>query len=158
MGRAARRLLLMLGLWLPAAACQAAPGIAVVASRDAPHMTLDRATLRDVYLKKVFVDRHGDALVPVNLPPDDPLRRAFSRAVLGEAPESLQGYWNERYFHGVRPPYVLASQAAVARFVAGTAGAIGYLASCRVDPGLRTLLVLPVPAAEQAALADSCGR
>jgi ABC-type phosphate transport system substrate-binding protein len=143
-------------LWTGAGPAGAAEGIAVIVARNAPQTTMDRATLRDIYLKKVFVDPQGNALVPVNLPADNALRRAFSRELLREDAEALQSYWNERYFHGIRPPYVLGSQRAVLRFVAGTEGAIGYVASCRVDADVRVLARLPVPSAERGALREAC--
>jgi ABC-type phosphate transport system substrate-binding protein len=37
------------------------------------------------------------------------------------------------YFHGVQPPYVLASDEAVIRFVVSTPGAIGYVSNCLAD-------------------------
>jgi ABC-type phosphate transport system substrate-binding protein len=135
---------------------RAGPGIAVIVSRDAPRRVLDRVTLSDIYLKKIFVDGAGNALIPVNLPPDDPLRRAFSLSLLGQTSDQLQGYWNERYFHGVRPPYVLGSPNAVIRFVAGTDGAIGYVAACQVDARVRALMVLPVPPSEREAVERLC--
>jgi len=150
-----RLLLAALGL-IAAGSARSDPQIAVIVARDAPHIALAPATLRDIYLKKIFVDEHGHALVPANLPPGHALRRAFAADLFRRPQQALQRYWNERYFHGVRPPYVLGSQNAVLRFVAHTEGAIGYVASCRVDASVRTVLTLPVPAAERAAVARLC--
>jgi ABC-type phosphate transport system substrate-binding protein len=131
-------------------------GIAVIVARDAPPLRLNRAMLRDIYLKKIFVDERGRALIPVNLPPDHALRLAMSHSLFHESDDALQRYWNERYFHGVRPPYVLGSQNAVLRFVAHTAGAIGYVAACRLGPAVRKVMVLPVPASQRPAVARLC--
>ncbi len=153
------RLNLALGFMLAFGLCgitpaaPADPGIAVIVARSGPELPIDLATLRDIYLKKIVVDRAGHMLVPVNLPSGNALRRAFSLSLLHETSEGLQNYWNERYFHGIRPPYVLGSQAAVLRFVSGTEGAIGYVASCRVNASVRAVLVLPVPA-DQAGVID----
>ncbi|MEQ8660459.1 MAG: hypothetical protein RLW62_06545 [Gammaproteobacteria bacterium] len=89
--------------------------------------------LADLFRRKLLVDARGNRLVPVNLPGRDPLRRAFSLAVLELPPEEMEGYWNERYFHGVSPPPVVASTEAVLRFVAATPGAVGYVPNCAVD-------------------------
>ena len=151
-----QRTLLAVCLLMLSAAGRADVGIAVIVARDAPPLTLDRATLRDIYLKKIFVDEQGIGRVPVNLPPDSPLRHAVSLSLFRESEDTLQRYWNERYFHGVRPPYVLGSQTAVLRFVARTEGAIGYVASCRLDAGVRAVLFLPVPASERRAVARLC--
>ena len=78
----------------------------------------------------------------MNLPAYQPLRLSFSRALLHQAGESLDDYWNEQYFHGVLPPHVLASESAVLRFVGSTAHAIGYLGHCAVDGSVRVLLLI----------------
>lgn len=84
----------------------------------------------------------GTRLQPVNLPAAHPLRRWFSQQVLGSAPDEQEAYWRTQYFNGVVPPFVLASEEAVLRFVAGTPGAIGYVASCVVDRRVRVLLTI----------------
>ena len=70
------------------------------------------------------------------------MRQRFSQRVLRISPEEMERYWNDMYFHGVSPPHVLASPEAVLRFVAQTAGAIGYVAYCDADPRVRVALVL----------------
>lgn len=144
----------VLGPW--ARAAQAAAQIAVIVARRAPHGVLDATSLRDIYLKKIFLDQAGHPFVPVNLPPASPLRRAFSAATFHLSGRQLQDYWNRRYFQGVSPPYVLGSEEAVIQFVAETPGAIGYINACHLDERVQPLLLLPVPAAEQAAVAAQC--
>jgi hypothetical protein len=147
---ARRRWPLLLGcccLLVPGARVRAVEvQVAVIASRHAPHLALDRGVLRNVYLKKVFVDQDGQRLIPVNLPPGAPLRDAFVRAVIHMPDAQLQDYWNRQYFQGVSPPYVLGSQAAVARFVAETPGALGYVLPCYAGDGVRVVLMLSLPA------------
>ncbi|WP_199099079.1 hypothetical protein [Dyella sp. ASV21] len=136
--------LLMLMLARSAAAAQ--PQIAIITAPDAPQLTLDHNMLRDVYLKKVFVDGQGTPLTPVNLPSGAPLREAFTRVLLHMDGNQLQDYWDRQYFQGVSPPYVLASQDAVVRFVATTPGAIGYVATCHVDTSVHVALTVSLPA------------
>ena len=68
------------------------------------------------------------------------MRRWFSQQVMGATPEDLEGYWRDLYFNGVVPPFVLASEEAVLRFVAATPGAVGYVSGCLVDRRVRVLL------------------
>lgn len=123
-------------------------GIAVIVAPDHPLASLDRHGLAAIFKRRQRVTADGRALVPINLPADDPLRIAFSRAVLAQDPGALDGYWNERYFHGISPPHVVNSIEAMLRFVAATPGAIGYVPACRADARVRVLLFVP------AALAD----
>jgi len=132
-----------------------ATGIAVIGAPGLDLARLDRAAVASIFRRKLRTLPAGDRLVPVNLPASDPLRTAFSIAVFELEPAAMDAYWNERYFHGVSPPHVLASVEAVLRFVATTPGAIGYVPACAVDGRVRVLMTLPAavagcPAAEGA--------
>lgn len=131
-------------------------GIAVVVADSGPDLNFGPSTLRDVFLKRIVIDRKGRLLVPVNLSPKHPLRRAFSSALLARSPDELQSYWNNRYFQGVSPPFVVASQEAMIRFVATTPGAIGYVAACNVDARVRVILRLPNARLGDTELGDTC--
>jgi len=106
--------------------------------------------LRSIYLKKIFLSKYGESLIPVNLPADDPVRHAFSRSAIHMSDNQLRNYWNRRYFQGISPPYVLGSQEAVVRFVASTPGAIGYVNPCYLNPTVRQLLLLPAALSDEA--------
>jgi ABC-type phosphate transport system substrate-binding protein len=133
----------LVGLARPAHAVQ--PQIAVITARSGPHLALDRNTLRNIYLKKIFVDQDRLKLNPVNLPTGSPLRDAFVQSIIHMPDAQLQDYWDREYFQGVSPPYVLGSQDAVVRFVAETPGAIGYVALCHVDATVHIALLIALP-------------
>lgn len=116
--------------------------MAVITAPKAPRLSFDRYTLRNVFLKKIFVDQDGQRLIPVNLPAGSPLREAFVEEITHLPKTQQDDYWNRQYFQGVSPPYVLASQQAVVRFVAATPGAIGYVTSCYVDSSVRVVFEL----------------
>jgi len=130
--------------------------IAVIVASDAAHLPLNRVILRDMYLKKIFVDSNGRPFIPVNLPPDNPLRRSLAQTLFNKSSQQLQDYWNQRYFQGVTPPYVLHSQEAVVQFVAKTPGAIGYIAACRLDTRVKQVLAISAPPAQRQALEKLC--
>jgi len=111
----------------------AALELAVVVGTDSPIEAVDLDELRDLYLRRQRLWPGGMSAVPVNLPADDPLRRSFSRRILGRAPNELVGYWNRRYFEGIRPPLVLQSGRAVCAYLATEPGAVGYVPTDAVD-------------------------
>lgn len=145
-----RELILGCGIWACAAAARAddavppAAPIAVIVPAALGEAALDADVLAQIYRRKKLLWDDGARVVPVNLPADSPLRRQFSRAVLRQSPEALEDYWNQQYFQGVLPPHVLASEAAVLRFVAETEHAIGYLSACAVDVRVRVLMIIDV--------------
>ncbi|MGD8287623.1 MAG: hypothetical protein PVI31_03235 [Gemmatimonadota bacterium] len=102
---------------------------------------LDR--IRQLFLMRERFWPSGAAAHPVNLPPSAELRERFSRLVLGQSVTELAPYWNERYFHGTRPPPTVASETAVLLFVARTPGAVGYVgrrASDELPQGVTRLM------------------
>lgn len=138
-----RHLLLGSAATLLAGACaQAADApVRVVAAPGTRPAVLSLAELAQVYRRqRGFID--GQRVQPVNLPAAHPLRRWFSQQVLGQTPEEMEGWWRDQYFNGVLPPFVLASEEAVLRWVAATPGAIGYVSGCAADRRVRVLLQL----------------
>ena len=118
--------------------------IAVIASNFDRVSAIDGNRLRNIYLRKIFLNADDRAYVPVNLPPVAWLRSAFSSAILHMNASQLQTYWDRQYFQGISPPYVLKSQAAVAKFVAVTPGAIGYVQPCFLTPKVHVILLIPI--------------
>ena len=146
----------LLGMCMLCGAAYADDAIAVIVARDTPDFKLNAAMLRDIYLKKIFLDDHDQEFIPLNLPPDHALRRAFSLALFNKGAQELQNYWNQHYFHGIIPPYVLGSPQAVVQFVAKTPGAIGYVTPCDLNPRVKEVLALPVPPSEHEAVEKLC--
>lgn len=136
--------LLLVALWLwPAMATAAEEPLAViVAPGHAKGLKKEDLTL--IFKRKKLFWNDGSKVQPVNLPASNPYRRAFSQAVLGATPEELEKYWNDIYFHGISPPFVLSSEQAIAHFVAATPGAIGYVPYCSADTHVEIALVISV--------------
>ena len=122
-------------------ATDAAAPIAVVVSAAQPR-NVRPSDLALIFRRKKLFWSDGSKVNPVNLPARSPLRGEFSRVVLGASPEELEKYWNDMYFHGLPPPFVLGSDEAVLRFVAQTPGAIGYVSYCSVDTRVVVALVI----------------
>jgi ABC-type phosphate transport system substrate-binding protein len=115
---------------------------AVITAPGVAEHHLTRETISLIYRRKQKYWENGTRIQPVNLPTSHPLRRTFSETILGQTPEALEEYWRERYFHGVLPPYVLASEEAVILFVSATPGAIGYVSTCVPDHGVDLVLMV----------------
>jgi hypothetical protein len=130
--------------------------IAVIASNHDSLPAISDNMLREIYLKKIFINSDGRPYIPVNLPPVHRLRDAFIFAVLHMNTLQLQAYWDRRYFQGVSPPYVLGSQTAVVKFVARTPGAIGYVQRCNVTPEVHVILLVPLPDSATAGMLEKC--
>ena len=115
---------------------------AVIVADTTPHLGLQRDAIAQIYRRKLSFWKDGRRIQPANLPANDPLRRAFSECVLGQAPDAMEDYWREMYFHGVLPPHVVASEQAMLLFVLSTPGAIGYVSTCPVDARITVLMTV----------------
>ena len=130
-------------LWVGTPTHAAEPsGIAIIVARGAGGQDIDRHDLALIYKRKKRFWPEGQRIAPVNLSASQPLRRAFSSAVLGQLPEELDDYWRDQYFHGELPPFVVGSEEAVIRFVTATPGAVGYVAACTADKRVSVIAVV----------------
>jgi len=119
-----------------------AEGVCVVAHLDDDLVGADREVVRRIFLLRQRTWPDGTAAHPVNLPCSSPVRDVFSTEVLRASVRDLVPYWNERYFHGTRPPPSVASEAAVLLFLERTPGGVGYVSassSANLPEALRTL-------------------
>lgn len=138
----------------------AGPAFAIIAAKDSDSAAISRETAAFIFKRRLRYWKSGARIQPANLPANDPLRRAFSLCLLGQTPDAMASYWQEMYFHGVVPPFVIETERAVLLFVERTPGAIGYVSTCPLDPDLRVLLVVgeapncPRPTATCATLQD----
>lgn len=156
MARRPVTVLLLIGSILLPAPVLAKDEIALIIAQQEADFALDTAGLRNIYLKKIFVDPNGHEYVPLNLPPGHPLRVLFSALLFKRSAQAMQDYWNQRYFQGIAPPFVLNSQKAVMQFVAKTPGAIGYVANCHLDDRVKPLLFLSIPTSDRETIAALC--
>lgn len=118
--------------------------IAIITGRDTVIHEVNTKRLEQIFLKKNQLDDAGHRWIPLNLPSQHPTRLAFSQGLFNKRPEAMETYWNNQYFQGVTPPYVLSSEEAMLRFVASTSGAIGYALACHVDERVQIIWKLNV--------------
>ena len=89
---------------------------------------ISRASLQALYTGQT--DRWGDktSAKPVDQSLKTPVRRAFTTSVLGRSTGEIQRYWQDRIaLDRVFPPPIKSTDEEVLRFVAATAGAVGYV-------------------------------
>lgn len=125
---------------LPLAATAADEPLAVVVPRAFSGREPGPQELALIFKRKKLAWDDGTRIQAVNLPSDHPARRLFSQRILKSAPEAQAQYWNAMYFQGVYPPHVVASPEAMLRYVADTAGAIGYVPACKLDARVKPVL------------------
>jgi len=135
-----RLLILLLLLVSPAIADE----ILVVTGLQVEVKDMSMKRVENIFLKKTLVNQQGIRWIPLNLNPDHPLRQAFSQTLFKQRPEDMEAYWNDQYFQGITPPYVVTSEEAMLRFITSTLGAIGYILPCHLDSRVQVVFKVKV--------------
>lgn len=118
------------------------PAYRVVVHPANPASTVDRRFLSQAFLRKTSGWGHGEAIRPVDLAPDSPVRRRFSDDVHGRSVAAVKSYWQQVIFSGRGlPPPELSSDDDVLRFVNRHRGAIGYVSGAADVRAVKILAV-----------------
>ena len=100
---------------------------------------LDVATVERIYSGKV-VELDGQPVVPVNLPPQHPLRQRFLKDFMQRDEPSYLAYWTVRRYVGKgAPPKEVNTASEVLTHVMQNPGAIGYLDEADVPSGVNVV-------------------
>jgi hypothetical protein len=129
---------------LVAPAARSAPRVrlAVVVAEKSPLVALSRHELRRVYSGEIVTRADGKRLIPLMLAARLPDRVGFDQAVLGMSADEVARYWIDRKIRGQSgPPKSVDSSDLLQRVVAQLDGAIGYVRSSNVRPGLKAVRI-----------------
>lgn len=110
-------------------------GFVVVVNDRNTVVALSKGRVSRFFLRKALRWDSGALVHPVDLPPGNPAREAFSQCVLGKSVASVRAYWQQQIFSGrTVPPIEKATDAAVLEFVRETPGAIAYVSPSSTLP------------------------
>jgi ABC-type phosphate transport system substrate-binding protein len=131
-----RALLTLVALLALAVSAPAADDFVVIVHPSVTGSGVKRADLAAVFLKKAARWGSGVAAIPVDQSGTSAVRKAFSRAVIGQPVAEVVQYWQKQMFDAkpLRPPIVRGTDAEVVEFVAKTAGAVGYVSAATPLP------------------------
>jgi len=124
------------------ARAQKHPPLAVVVGVAMKMTDISLATLRAIFRGEHTTAPDGKRFVPVNAPLNSYERELFDRKVLGLAPGDVAQFWiNRRIRDEGLPPRTLPTAELGVRVVASYPGAIAYVSSSIVVPGVRVLKI-----------------
>jgi ABC-type phosphate transport system substrate-binding protein len=105
-----------------------AEGYKLIVNVANPASALSRAQVSAMFLRKVTNWDHGGKVLPVDLPPDSPVREIFTKDVHAKTVAAVRGYWTQLVFSGRGVPMPeKASDAEVIAFVKSNPGGVGYV-------------------------------
>jgi len=130
-----------MGLVLSVAASPADAALVVVVAADNDVAKLSLVDVKAIFLGIKMRLPNGMEAVPVF---QRELFDEFNQAVLGRPSAKVKRYWKRRVFSGVGTQSAsVADDAEVKAYVRETAGAIGYIDSESLDPGVKSLFLVP---------------
>lgn len=122
----------------------------VIAHPDVPTMTLNKATLAQIFLRTRTRWDGGDKAKPVDQAATSQLKASFAKLILDRDLDALKAYWDQQVFAGKGvPPPEKPNDAAVAAYVASTPGSVGYISASVKVEGLKVLVVTGVTGADK---------
>ena len=137
-------LFLSLGLAAPCAAQQdVSYRVVVHVTNPVARLTRDQAS--QIFLRKVALWDTRKPVLPVDQPPDSPVRRAFTKQVHRRTIASVQTYWQQQTFagRGVAPPE-RGSDADVLNYIRQFPNGIGYVhADANLGSDIKVVIVTP---------------
>ncbi|NRB40437.1 MAG: phosphate ABC transporter substrate-binding protein [Pseudomonadales bacterium] len=115
--------------------------LVIIVHPDNPVTSLNHASLRKIFLRKIKSFPNGTLAKPAELNSGD-LRNEFLKNVLKKSESSLSSYWARMLFSGkAKPPAQFKVQAGMKNYVATNIEAIGYIESDLVDNSVKVLTI-----------------
>lgn len=121
----------------------ASAGLAVVVNPENPVGQLTRAQVVDLYMGRETRFPNGRTVLPIDLPPDSPIRATYYQRLVDKTVPQVNAYWARLLFTGrATPPRVLPDPESILQTISENKDAIGYLDASEVDARVRVVLEL----------------
>lgn len=138
-----RALLTIVAILLLEQAHSALAQVVVVVNPDSPIARLTRTEVVDLYMGRRTDLPNGRIALPIDLPPDSPLRAAYYRALVDKTVSQVNAYWARLLFTGrATPPRVVPDTESVLQTISDNRDAIGYLDQGAIDSRVKVVLEL----------------
>jgi ABC-type phosphate transport system substrate-binding protein len=120
---------LSIAIWGSLAVAEENPTFKVIVHATNPAQQLTKQELSQLFLKKVKQWKESnDAVLPVDLVDNSPIRQNFSETIHGRDVASIKAYWQKQIFSGRGvPPEEKKSDEEVLKYVSENPGAVGYI-------------------------------
>lgn len=124
-------------LLLPRAHAQSDSGVVVIGFAGVPR--IDTTTVQRLYTGRA-IEAGSQTVGVVNLAAGNPVRQRFLAAYLQTDDERYRAYWTVRRHVGKGvPPRELDSLAEMVAYVTATPGAVGYVDTASLKPGMNVI-------------------
>ncbi len=117
--------------------------VAVIANKSTTIGSIDKDTVKSIYLGKLKSWPDGSSLDVVDQSPGSKARRLFLKKVVRKKELKFDSYWSRKAFSGKgTPPRNMDNDADVKAWVAKTKGSIGFIDASTVDDSVKVLMLV----------------
>lgn len=116
-------------------------GLVIIANKDVPVDSITAEQAAQIFLKQQQLWSNGKPMQPIDAREGSGLREDFYSKVMRRTNAQLRAYWARQTFTGTAlPPREGGGSEDIARWVAATPGAIGYVQHKDVEGNVKVLL------------------
>jgi ABC-type phosphate transport system substrate-binding protein len=128
---------LMMGFSVPATAAD----FVIVANKSVSADSLSKGALQAIFLGEKTKWDDGKPIKIVTLD-EGAAHKDFLRSIVGKTPSQFDGYWKKLIFTGkAAAPKAFDEAGKLVDFVAGQAGAVGYVAAGQAGDSVKTIAI-----------------
>ena len=118
-----------------------AADVAIIANNSVGDTSLTKDAIKDIYVGKQAKWADGSK-IQLSAQKDSDTHESFTKDYVGKSPSQFRMYWKKMVFTGKgKAPEAFESDADIAKYVAETEGAIGYILSGAAVSGVKTITV-----------------
>jgi ABC-type phosphate transport system substrate-binding protein len=117
--------------------------LVIVVNSKNPIQQMTRSEVIDLFMGKYVAFPDGKKAIAVDLNSEQTRKKEFYNKLVGRSLASVNAYWSRLRFTGrVRPPIKQASVESIAKYIAATEGAIGYIPESMLNGNLKVVYQL----------------
>jgi len=129
-----------LASWDPSLAAAPEEPLVVIVNANSPVQKISAYEIEALFTRAQTRWSDGTPVHPFSFPAGTHERGLFDRVVLRLSPEQVGRFWLDRRIRGLgMPPKQVPTSTLMLQIIANLPGAVGYLPSARVRPGVRTV-------------------
>lgn len=116
-------------------------GVVVIANNSVPTDAVTAGDLQNIFLGRTTTWSDGSAVAAAVID-GGATADEFLKSYVKKSPSQFQAFWKKAVFTGTgTPPEEFASDADILAYVAGTAGAVGFVSDATAPDGVKVLSV-----------------
>ena len=105
------------------------------------NVELSKKQIQRIFLGKMKSFPGGGSIIPLDVPPGEPIRDLFNQEIIKKSNQQVTSYWGRLIFTGKGlPPKVLANTTEIKKLISINPSTIGYIVDTEVDDSVKVIM------------------